>query len=68
MIGLCCGTCAKALSVFITLVHHLEMDSGLEVIVTRDWIPSWSKVLGDQSSGYRMLYALSEGCEDDCYA
>ena len=27
-----------------------------------------SKDLGDQSGGYRMLYALSERCEDGCYA
>ena len=27
-----------------------------------------SKDLGDQRGGYRMLYALSERCEDVCYA
>ena len=27
-----------------------------------------SKDLGEQRSGYRMLYALSERCEDGCYA
>ena len=27
-----------------------------------------SKDMGDQSGGYRMLYTMSERCEDGCYA
>ena len=31
------------------------------------WTRHGPNGFGDQSSGYRMLYALSKRCENDCY-
>ena len=45
----------------------VAMDQCSEAIVTSWGQSDHSKVLGDQSGGYRMLYALSERCEDGCY-
>ena len=46
----------------------VAMDQCSGVVMTPWGQSDHNKALGDQSGGYRMLYSLSEICENGCYA